>query len=73
MEEVLDVIVKEQLINTLASDMRIWVKERNPNTSEKAGQLAENYTLAWSQHWEDKKRPQQFTTRKERVKQQMQC
>ena len=45
-EKVVDAIVKEQLLSTLADDVRIWVKERKPATSAEAGRLAEDYSQA---------------------------
>ena len=38
MQEISDLIVKEQLLNTLSSDLRMWVTERKPKTgSQGAG------------------------------------
>ena len=34
------------MINTLPDDVKIWVKERKPQTSEEAGQLADDYAQA---------------------------
>ena len=45
--EVRELVVKEQLLNTLPEDVRLWVSERNkPTTSAEAGQLAEDYLQA---------------------------
>ena len=38
--------MKEQLLNTLPEDVRVWVSERKPTTSAEAGQLAEDYLQA---------------------------
>ncbi len=40
LEELKDLVVLEQLVNTLPEDVRIWVRERKPETSEKAGHAA---------------------------------
>ena len=45
-EDVFDLIVKEQLLNCLPEDARIWVRERKPKTSEEAGELAEDFVQA---------------------------
>ncbi len=36
----------EKLINTIPADIRVWVQEHNPNTSEAAAQLADDYLRA---------------------------
>ena len=43
-EEVVDVIIKEQFVEALPEEVKVWVKERRPSTSTEAGQLAEDYT-----------------------------
>ena len=45
-EEVVDVIVREQLMNTLAPDVRVWMRERKPKSSEEASELADDYMQA---------------------------
>ena len=45
-EEVRDVVVKEQLLNSLPTDIRIWVTEKKPKTSVEAAELADNYLRA---------------------------
>ena len=45
-QELRDLIVKEQLLNSLPSDIRVWVSERKPKTSREAGQLADDYLQA---------------------------
>ena len=45
-EEVVDLMVTEQLVNTLAPDVRVWVRERKPKNSEEASQLADDYLQA---------------------------
>ena len=42
----LDVVVKEQFVEVLPDEVRVWVKERKPRTSEEAGKLAEDYRQA---------------------------
>ena len=41
-----DVVVFEQLLNTLPKDIRVWVQEHNPKSSEEAAQLANDYIQA---------------------------
>ena len=36
----------EQLINTLPKDIRVWVQEHKPESSEEAAQLADDYIQA---------------------------
>ena len=45
-EKVVDVIIKEQFLNTLAEEVRVWVRERKPTMSKEAGRLAEDYLQA---------------------------
>ena len=45
-QEVRDVVVKEQLLGVLPEELRVWVRERKPASSAEAGQLAENYLQA---------------------------
>ena len=44
--DILDIFVKEQLINTMPEDVRLWVRKHKPKTSEEAGQLAEDFIQA---------------------------
>ena len=41
--KVFDLLVKEQLLNCLPEDARVWVRERKPKTSVEEGELAEDY------------------------------
>ena len=45
-EELRDLVVLEQLLNTLPEDARIVVKERKPKTSMEAGSLADDFIAA---------------------------
>ena len=45
-EDVLDVLIMEQFLTTLAPETRTWVKERKPKSSAEAGQLADDHDLA---------------------------
>lgn len=45
-EEVKDRVVLEQLFNSLPEGVRVFVKERQPKTSEEAGKLADGYYQA---------------------------
>ena len=45
-QAVLDAVVKEQFVEVLPDEVRVWVKERKPRTSEEAGKLAEDYRQA---------------------------
>jgi len=40
---VIDELFMEQFISVLPEEVRVWVKERKPQSSEEAGRLAENY------------------------------
>jgi len=40
-QAVVDVVVKEQFIEVLPEEVRVWVKERKPRTTQEAGRLAE--------------------------------
>ena len=51
-EKVIDSIVREQFINVLPEEARIWVKERKPKTSKEAGTLAEDFRQARKETWE---------------------
>ena len=42
----MDALVKEQFVEVLPEEVRVWVKERKPRTSEDAGRLAEDYRQA---------------------------
>ena len=46
MEEVKDLVIMEQLVNSLPEDIRVWVKERKPKISVEAGELADDYAQA---------------------------
>ncbi|KAL5516201.1 hypothetical protein EMCRGX_G001479 [Ephydatia muelleri] len=48
-EQLADLMVKEQLLNTLPVNVKIWVEERRPGTAEEAAQLADDYFLARKQ------------------------
>ena len=48
-------MVMEQLLNTLAPDVRLWVRERKPKSSDEASQLADDYMQARRQIRDDKK------------------
>ena len=55
-EKVVDVVVKEQFIEVLPEEAKVWVKERKPETSEKAGSLAEDFRRARKKElWEPMK------------------
>ena len=43
MEQVKESIVQEQLLNSLAPQIRVWVKECRPKSSLETGQLADDY------------------------------
>ena len=45
-DELLDAIVKEQLIDTLPKALKVWVNEREPSSSKEAGELANSYLQA---------------------------
>ncbi|XP_064398193.1 uncharacterized protein LOC135344837 [Halichondria panicea] len=41
-----DAVVLEQFLNSLPAEVRVWVQEHKPKTSEAAAQLADNYLQA---------------------------
>ena len=45
-EQLLDMIVKEQIMNILPAGVRVWVNERKPKTSAEAAALADDYLQA---------------------------
>ena len=45
-KDVVEVIVKEQLLETMSGGVRVWVQERKPQDSTEAGQLADDYSQA---------------------------
>ena len=45
-QDVFDIMIREQLLNTLPEEVRVWVTERKPRSREEAGQLAEDYLQA---------------------------
>ena len=45
-EAVVDVMVKEQFVEVLPEEVRVWVKERKPRNTQEAGRLAEDYRQA---------------------------
>ena len=45
-QAVIDTVVKEQFVEVLLNNVRIWVKERKPRSSKEAGKLAEDYRQA---------------------------
>ena len=45
-QAVVDALVKEQFVEVLPEDVKVWVKERKPGTSEEARRLAEDYGQA---------------------------
>ena len=46
LEEVFEMLVMEQLINTMPSDLRVWIRERKPKSTLEAGELADQYMQA---------------------------
>ena len=45
-QEVVDAVVKEQLLQSLPEDVRVWVSERKPATSAETGRFAEKHLQA---------------------------
>ena len=45
-EKIAEKVVVEQLLNSMPSDLRIWLSERKPETAAEAGRLADDYLLA---------------------------
>ncbi len=46
LEEVLDKLVVEQLLDTMGSDLKIWLSEKKPKSGNEAGSLADDYVQA---------------------------
>ena len=44
-----DLMVMEQLLQTLPSEIKVWVTERKPKTSTEAAEMADNYLRARKQ------------------------
>ena len=42
LEQLVDLMVSEQLLNTLPVNVKIWVEERRLKTAEEAAQLADD-------------------------------
>ena len=42
LEEVFHMLVMEQLINMMPSDLRVWIRERRPKSTLEAGKLADH-------------------------------
>lgn len=49
-EEVSEMLILEQFLRTLAPDIRVWVKERNPQDGQTAAELVENFMAARRGH-----------------------
>jgi len=45
-DAVVDAVVKEQFAEVLPEEVRVWVKERKPRTTQEAGRLVEDYRQA---------------------------
>ena len=45
-EEVKDEVIREQVVNSVPEDVRIWVKERKPKSGQEAAGLADDYAQA---------------------------
>ncbi|KAL2095443.1 hypothetical protein ACEWY4_010162 [Coilia grayii] len=45
-EEVAEVLILEQFMRTLAPDIRVWVKEREPRDAQRAAELVESFMAA---------------------------
>ena len=45
-EVISEKIVTERLLNTMPTDLCIWIRERKPATGEEAGTLTDDYMLA---------------------------
>ena len=46
MDEVVDMLVVEQILDTMGSDLKIWVSEKKPKSGSEAGGLADDYIQA---------------------------
>ena len=57
LEQMRELIVREQFLDTLPTDLRVRVAERKPKTALEAGELADDYLRARRQPKELKKQP----------------
>ena len=48
-DEIRDLMVMEQLLHTLPSEIKVWVTERKPKTSTEAAEMSDNYLRARKQ------------------------
>ena len=46
LEDLMETLVTEQVVETLQPDIRVWVRERKPQTGVEAGQLADDHLEA---------------------------
>ena len=46
LEDVMNAVGKEQFLNTLPTDKKLWVLDRKPETCVQAGELADEYEQA---------------------------
>lgn len=49
-EALTEKLLIEQLLNTMPTDLRIWLVEKKPTTSSEAGKLADDYVSARQRH-----------------------
>lgn len=49
-EEICEALILEQYLRTLAPDVRVWVKERHPQSGQMAAELVEDYVAARQRH-----------------------
>ena len=55
-EELLDQVILEQFLKTLPNDMRVFVRERHPTTSNEASKFADDYVQARKDGAENQKK-----------------
>ena len=47
-EGLADLLILEQLLNSLPPELQVWIRERKPKTTKEAGVMADDYKLARS-------------------------
>ena len=55
-EEICEMMVMEQLMESMPTDLKIWLKERKPKTTLEVGELADDYVTARKCAKEEQKR-----------------
>ena len=73
LDKLKDAIVLEQLVNTLHTDVQVWVRERKPKTSQEAGQLADDSDYVQARKQTNESVDQPWSARKPGDKKSIRC